>query len=207
MNELMNRQAHAIKERAVRWPAARSAVVLLVLVGALWMIEIVDVVTPRSTLDWYGVHPRTLVGLRNILLAPLLHAGFGHLLANTLPLLVLGFLIIVRSRQDFVSVTLMSVLVSGLGVWLFGGSNTVHIGASGVVFGYLGYLLARGWFERSATALLLGLAALLLYGSALGGVLPRADGISWLAHLFGFVGGIAAAWLLVKRPTRPARTA
>jgi membrane associated rhomboid family serine protease len=202
----MNGQVQAIKERVVRWPGARSAALVLALVGALWVIEIADVVTPRATLDWYGIHPRTLVGLRNILLAPLLHAGFGHLLANTLPLLLLGFLIIVRSRQDFVSVTLAAVLASGLGVWLFGGGNTVHLGASGVVFGYLGYLLARGWFERSATALLLGLAALLLYGGALGGVLPRADGISWLAHLFGFLGGAAAAWLLVKRPTRPVKT-
>jgi membrane associated rhomboid family serine protease len=203
----MNGQMQAMKERVLRWPAARSAAVLLVLVGALWAIELVDLVTPRSTLDWYGIHPRTLLGLRNILLAPLLHAGFGHLLANTLPLIILGALIIVRSRQDFISVTLMSVLVSGLGVWLFGGGNTVHIGASGVVFGYLGYLLARAWFERSAAALLLGLAALVLYGGALGGVLPRADGVSWLAHLFGLAGGAGAAWLLVKRPTRPARTA
>lgn len=202
----MNRQVQAIKERVVRHPAARDAALLLALVGALWVIEIADVITPRSTLDWYGIHPRTLLGLRNVLFAPLLHAGFGHLLANTLPLLVLGFFIIVRSRQDFVSVTLMAVLVSGLGVWLFGGGNTVHLGASGVVFGYLGYLLARGWFERSATALLLGVAALVLYGGALGGVLPRADGISWLAHLFGFIGGAAAAWLLVKRPSRPAFT-
>jgi membrane associated rhomboid family serine protease len=203
----MNGQMQAMKERVLRWPAARSAAVLLVLVGALWAIELVDLVTPRSTLDWYGIHPRTLLGLRNILLAPRLHAGFGHLLANTLPLIILGALIIVRSRQDFISVTLMSVLVSGLGVWLFGGGNTVHIGASGVVFGYLGYLLARAWFERSAAALLLGLAALVLYGGALGGVLPRADGVSWLAHLFGLAGGAGAAWLLVKRPTRPARTA
>ena len=116
--------------QTVAGSVARHALVLLAMVAVLWAIELVDLITPRSTLDWYGIHPRTLAGLRNILFAPLLHAGFGHLLANTLPLLVLGFLILVRSRQDFVSVTLAALLASGLGVWLFGESNTVHVGAS-----------------------------------------------------------------------------
>jgi membrane associated rhomboid family serine protease len=122
--------------------------------------------------------------------------GFGHLAANTVPLIVLGWLVMLRRTRDFIVVTLVSVLVSGLGIWLFGGANTIHLGASGVIFGLLGALLARAYFERSWVALGLAIVAGLLYGGMLWGVLPGAPGVSWLGHFFGFVGGVLAARLL-----------
>lgn len=177
---------------------------ILAVTAVLWAIELLDLVKPGASLDWYGIHPRTLMGLRNIVIAPFLHAGFGHLIANTLPLIALGLLVLSRGPQDFASVSLVSLLVSGLGVWLLGGANTVHLGASGVIFGYLGYLLAAGWWERSPRALLLAAAVLLVYGGMLPGVLPGREGVSWLAHLFGLLGGILAAHLIRNRATATA---
>src|SRR6266849_2940138 len=113
----------------------------------------------------------------------------------------LGWLVMLRKISDFLVVTALAVLIGGLGVWMFGAPNSIHVGASGLIFGYLGYLLARGYFERSFWAMLLGIAALLLYGGVLWGVLPGQTGISWEGHLFGFVGGVAAARLLV--PSKP----
>lgn len=177
---------------------------MAVLVAALWAIELVDFVAPGTPLDWLGIHPRTWVGLRNVLLAPFLHVGFGHLLANTVPLVVLGLLVLMQvGTGGFVFVAAASMLSSGLGVWLFGGANTVHLGASGVIFGFFGFLVAAAWWERSARSLLIALVVILVYGGMVFGVLPGREGISWLAHLFGLLGGLAAAWLLHSRTQAP----
>lgn len=174
--------------------------VLALIVGLFWVIELIDFVAPGAPLDWYGIHPRTLLGLRNIALAPFLHVGFGHLLANTVPFFVLGLLVILHTGvRGFYTVSLAAILTSGLGVWLFGGGNTVHLGASGVIFGYFGFLLAAAWWERSARSLLVAVAVLIFYGGMVWGVLPGQQGISWLAHLFGLLGGLTAAWFLHRR--------
>jgi membrane associated rhomboid family serine protease len=165
----------------------------------LWIIEVVDWLFWGWSLDAYGIRPRTLSGLQNILWAPLLHANFTHLLANTVPFLILGWFVLLRGARDFAVTIVCSVLISGLGIWLFGGANTLHLGASGVVFGFLGALLARAYYERSAVALGLGIAALLLYGGMLAGLAPWQPGISWLGHLFGLLGGMVAAYLLTER--------
>lgn len=169
-------------------------------VALMWAVEIVDQFVfrlgLRSTLDIYGIIPRNPIGLRGILFAPFLHGGFPHLISNTVPFIVLGWLVMARETSDFFWVSLISALASGLGTWLFGSSG-VHIGASGVVFGYLGYLLLRGYFERSTIAIAISLFVGTLYGSLLWGVLPIRYGISWEGHLFGFLGGVLAAWLLV----------
>ncbi|MCL6434294.1 MAG: rhomboid family intramembrane serine protease [Leptolyngbyaceae cyanobacterium HOT.MB2.61] len=174
--------------------------ILLSLVGLMWAVEIADQVFFRpflqTTLDFYGILPRNLIGLRGILFAPFLHGNFPHLIGNTLPFLVLGWLIMLREISDFFWVTLVAGLVSGLGTWLFG-SPGIHIGASGVIFGYLGYLLFRGFFERSIISIAISLGVGTLYGSLLWGVLPMQYGISWEGHLFGFIGGVLAARLLV----------
>jgi membrane associated rhomboid family serine protease len=159
----------------------------------MWLAEVADLVLVRGTLDAGGIRPRTEAGLWGILLAPFLHAGFAHLLANTAPLLVLGWLVLVRGLRDFVRVTAVAVLPGGLGVWLVGGTRTVHIGASGLVFGYLGYLFLRGYWERSVSAILVAVAAGVLYGGVLWGILPTGHGVSWEGHLFGFAGGATAA--------------
>jgi membrane associated rhomboid family serine protease len=163
-------------------------------VGLLWAIEIVDWLIFRGGLDGLGIHPRTLSGLMGIFLAPFLHVGFSHLIANTIPLLVLGFLASSRKLMDVYIVALVSMLVGGIGTWLFGGAGTVHLGASGVVFGFLGFLMGRGFYERSARSIALSTVVTLLFGGMLTGVLPTVgSGISWQGHLFGFLGGVLTA--------------
>ena len=171
-------------------------------VAVIWGLEIVDLFFLGGALNAYGIIPRRLIGLRGILFAPLLHGGLAHVAANTVPLLTLGWLIMARSTRDFFAVTAITMLVSGLGTWLFGAPNSLHIGASGIVFGYLGFLLLRGYFERSFTAIVLSLIAGFLYGGAIWGVLPLQYGISWQGHLFGFIGGVMAARLLARRKRR-----
>ncbi|MDQ6672811.1 MAG: rhomboid family intramembrane serine protease [Chloroflexota bacterium] len=185
----------------VKRAASFQAAILFVCVFLAWSVELVDRVALRGSLERYGIHPRDLAGLWGIVLAPLLHVSWVHLAANTVPFVVLGWLVMLRRLSDLVVVSAVAILVGGLGVWMLGAPNSVHIGASGLVFGYLGYLLARAYFERSLWALVLGAAAMLLYGGVLWGVLPGQPGISWEGHLFGFVGGVAAARLLVA--TKP----
>jgi len=193
----VNRWTHAADRQR------RNGQSLALLLALLWAIEIGDQLFFGGRVDWFGIHPRTWQGLGQIWLAPLLHVGFGHLLANSLPLLVLGWLVMLRHTRDFWLVALVATVVSGAGVWLLGRANTIHLGASGVIFGLLGFLLARAYFERSWAALGIALMAGMLYGGMLWGmlwgVLPGRSGISWLAHLFGALGGILAAWLMAPR--------
>lgn len=169
------------------------------IVAIMWILEIVDIFVFRNALNAYGIRPRNIVGLRGILFAPFLHGGFGHLIANTVPFLTFGWLIMLRETSDFFIVTGITMLVSGLGVWLFGAPYSMHIGASGVIFGYLGYLLFRGYFERKFLSIFLSVIVAFFYGGLIWGVLPTAPGISWEGHLFGFIGGAIAAKLLSKR--------
>ena len=168
-------------------------------IAIMWILEIIDLFFLRGRLNAYGIRPHTIIGLRGILFAPFLHGGLGHLIANTIPFLTLGWLIMLRETSDFFIVTAITTLVSGLGVWLFGNPYSVHIGASGVVFGYLGFLLLRGYFERSFIAIALSLIVGFFYGGVIWGILPTQRGISWEGHLFGFIGGILAARLLSRR--------
>jgi membrane associated rhomboid family serine protease len=180
-------------ERALKLQAAiLGACVLLA-----FAVELVDEVALGGSLDRFGVRPRSPAGLWGILAAPLLHAGWLHLASNTGPFIVLGWLVLLRGIGTFVVVTLCAMLLGGLGVWVFGGANSLHIGASGLVFGYLGYVLARGYFERSIRSVVLAVAAGILYGGLLVGLLPGQRGISWEGHVFGLLGGVAAAYLLV----------
>lgn len=169
------------------------------LVALMWAVEILDLFLFRGRLDAYGIRPRNFVGLRGILFSPFLHGGLGHLIANTIPFLTLGWLIMLRETSDFFSVTVITMLVSGFGTWLTGSPYSIHIGASGLIFGYFGFLLLRGYFERSFAAILFSLFVGLLYGGMIWGVLPLQYGISWQGHLFGFIGGALAARLLAKQ--------
>jgi membrane associated rhomboid family serine protease len=167
--------------------------ILLGFVALIWLVEIADLFLFRGALDGAGIRPRSESGLWGVVFAPFLHAGPAHLIANTIPLLVLGWLVIMRGIQDFLRVTLLVILVAGLGVWIFGRPATIHLGASGIVFGYLGYLLLRGFWERSLIAIGIALVAGFLYGGALWGVLPGQRGVSWEGHFFGLAGGAGAA--------------
>jgi membrane associated rhomboid family serine protease len=161
----------------------------------MWLVEIVNKIDgQRISSD--GIYPRTLSGLPGILSAPFLHAGFGHLIGNTIPFVVLGLVIAAAGARRVIEVTVIVVLVAGLGTWLTAGSGTDTIGASGVVFGYAGFLIARGFFTRNIGALAVGLVVALLFGAALAGDLVPQTGISWQDHLFGGLGGILAARVL-----------
>lgn len=174
-------------------------------VALLWISEIIDTVL-RGGLDGYGIRPRSEEGLWGIAMAPLLHGGFGHLQANTGPLLVLGFLVAIVSVGRWLAVMAVVWLVSGIGVWLVAPPASVTIGASGLVFGLLTYLLVAGFLERKPGRILVGVVVFLVYGTILLGVLPGQPGVSWQGHLFGAVGGVLAAWWLAGRArARPSR--
>lgn len=194
-------QETSIAERA--GAAARTLRGQLIILGGflaiIWLVELADAIVFDGALDAYGVKPRTVSGLRGILFMPFLHRGFGHLLANTIPIIILGWLVMVQSTADFFLVAAVTTLVAGLGIWLFGASNSVHVGASGLIFGFFGFLLARAYFERSLPAIAAALVVVLLYGGIIWGVLPGQTGISWLGHLFGFIGGVLAAYLFSRR--------
>ncbi len=169
--------------------------ILGTIVAIMWGIEILDTFVFQHGLDNLGILPRQPIGLRGILFAPFLHGSFAHLSANTVPFIVLGWLIMARNIADFTIVSIVCILVGGLGTWLFG-NRGVHIGASGVIFGYLGFLLTRYYFDRRLSSGLIALFVGCTYGSVLWGILPSLPEISWEGHLFGFVGGILAAKLV-----------
>ena len=182
----------------------RAAFTIGWFVAILWVLEIVDAVLP-ARLDAYGIRPRDTGALEGIVLAPLLHLGFGHLIGNTVPLLVMGFFLALSGLRTFVSVTAIIWLTSGIGVWVVGQSGTVHIGASGLVFGYLVHLAVRGLVTRDGAQIVLGGIMVVVYGGMLWGVLPGAVGISWEAHLFGALGGLLAAFVVPDAPRRARR--
>jgi len=141
----------------------------------------------------FGIVPRTTDGLLGIFVAPFLHANLNHLIANTVPFLLFGWLVMLRDRRHFAVVTLLAILGSGLVSWTLGAPNSIHIGASGVVFGYFGFLLLAGWYARSAGSIALSLLVGVLWGGTVFGVLPGTPGVSWQGHLGGFIGGVLAA--------------
>jgi membrane associated rhomboid family serine protease len=177
-----------------------AAVTMLAFTGVLYLSEALDQFTPLQ-LDDDGIRPWSLDGLFGILWAPLLHSGWAHLSANTLPFLVFGFLAMAGGIGRWVTVTALVWLLGGLGVWLTGSSATITIGASGVIFGWLTYLLTRGFFARNGWQIALAAVLLFLWGGLLWGVLPGAPDVSWQAHLFGAAAGVVAA-RVVSRPQR-----
>ncbi len=185
-----------------------ALLLLLVFVAVIWVVHAANSLLFGGDLNRYGLSPLALpyrglsnleltapyalVSLRGVLLSPMLHGSFSHLLSNTLPLLVLGGFVALRGTKTLLGVSLFVVVLGGLLVWLVG-RPAVHIGASGLVFGYFGYLLAQGWYERSFVSIVVAVAVLLLYGGMIFGALPQSGFISWEGHLFGMIAGILAA--------------
>jgi membrane associated rhomboid family serine protease len=167
----------------------------------LWILEFVDVLL-ATDLNQYGVEPRSSDGLLGVLFAPLLHGSWAHLWSNTVPLLVLGFLALITGVARGLLATAVIWVVAGLGVWVVGGPDTVHIGASGLVFGWITYLGVRGFLTGRNAEVIVGVLVLVFYGSVLLGVLPGQAGVSWEGHLFGAIGGVLAAFLLQDRAGR-----
>ncbi|HUQ47125.1 MAG TPA: rhomboid family intramembrane serine protease [Gemmatimonadaceae bacterium] len=166
--------------------------ILLTLFAAMWAAFIITSVTGGGLL-WLGVIPRTVLGLRGLLFAPFLHGSLTHIVSNSIPFLILGWLVMLRDPRQFLPVTMISMVGSGLMAWLVGAPGSVHIGASGVIFGYLGFLMLSGWFARSFASIALSLVVIAIWGGMVVGVMPGSVGVSWQAHLGGLIAGIYAA--------------
>ncbi len=172
---------------------------LLLLLGAIWGVAVVNLVTGHALVQ-FGIVPRSVSGLVGIPLAPFLHFGLAHAFSNSLPLLILGGLLLVSNRTSFWHVTGAAIVGGGLLTWaLARGAPNVHVGASGLLFAYFGYLVTRGIVERSIAAMSTTLIVVFLYGGMIWGVLPGRPFISFESHLFGFVTGVAVAWLGGRR--------
>ena len=183
-------------ERLVRHGDRQQGVVLVVgMVALMWALEVIDRVL-GGDLDQYGIEPHDADGLVGIVTAPFLHLGFDHLIGNTVPFVLLGVLIAVSGLARLVAATAIIALAGGLGTWLIAPSGTEHVGASGVVFGYAAYLIARGFFSRNLLHLAVGVLVILVYGTTLLSGLVPTDGISWQGHLCGGLAGVLAARLL-----------
>jgi len=188
-------------------PDVSSGLLILAAMAALmWIEEVVDAIA-GGTLDRYGIQPRDPDGLTGVITAPFLHGGFDHLISNTVPLLLLGVAIALNGAVRVAAVTAIVAIVGGLGTWLVAPANTNHIGASGIVFGYAAYLVARGVFSRKPLQIALGVVVVAVWGTTLLRGLAPADGISWQGHLFGVVGGVVAARLLDRRRPATAQSA
>jgi membrane associated rhomboid family serine protease len=166
---------------------------ILGFVVLIWVIELINFSIGHRLSDW-GILPRTLKGLKGIPLSPFLHASLIHVMMNTIPLAVLGGFVILHGRQTFFEISIIIILVSGTALWLFGRSS-YHVGASGLIFGYFGYLVLRAWYDRSLKSFIIAFVTVFLYGGIIWGLLPTFSRISWEGHLFGLLAGILAARL------------
>ena len=172
-----------------------------------WSIQIVNVVLFGNELGQFGIHPLDFNGIWGIFTAPLLHANFEHLIGNSVPGAVFCFLIGLSGRKAWWEVTIIVVLIAGVGTWLLGGPGTSHIGASGLIYGWLTYLIVRGIFNRSLIQFITGLVLGFAYSGLIWGVLPIYEGVSWQGHLFGAIGGVVAGMVITSddpiRSVRP----
>ncbi|WP_150241475.1 rhomboid family intramembrane serine protease [Nocardiopsis quinghaiensis] len=170
------------------------------MLAAMWVIEILDSLLLLGTLDQrFGLRAWDFQGLWTMFTAPFMHGNLEHLIGNSLPFLVLGVLVAFSGLGRFLLTTMIIVVVSGVGVWLFSSPTSLTVGASGLVFGYFGYTVLRGIIERKTIDIVIMICVILFYGTMIWGVLPQYPGVSWQAHLFGFLGGMFAAYLLPKR--------
>lgn len=169
---------------------------LALFISLLWFVRAIDSLLPDGfSAAGVGIVPRTSGGLQGIVIAPFVHASWDHLIANSLPLAILGALILLRGLTEFIFALITSVVISGFGTWMFGEGNAEHVGASGVVLGFIGFLLFRCAFDRRLSTLLITLIVAILYGAGVGtSLIPDTD-VSWSGHFFGFLGGFVAARL------------
>lgn len=168
----------------------------------MWVVHFINMLRGGALITDFGIYARSTDELVNIFTAPFIHGDYAHLMANTVPMLVLGALVAFSGMGRFLGASLMIIVISGAGVWLFSPTNVPTVGASGLIFGYFGFLVLRGIIERKALDLAIMIGVIILYGTLIFGVLPGQEGISWQAHLFGFIGGLVAAYALPKR-TKP----
>ena len=178
-----------------------AALIMIGLLAWLWLLEVVDTLAGHQ-LDNLGIHAQEIDGLPGIIAAPFLHAGWDHLISNSVPFFILGFLVLLGGLARWLLSSLISIITSGLAAWLLTPGDVVILGASGLIFGWLTYLLARGLWSHRPGQVVVAVGVLVLYGGLILGVLPGQTGVSWQAHLGGAVGGVLAAWLLHRRSSR-----
>jgi membrane associated rhomboid family serine protease len=181
--------------------AVGAFVITALLLGACWAVEVVNYADEGSLSNRFGLRAHDTNGIWHIFTAPFLHANLDHIMANSVPLAIFGFLTALRGLSRFITVSLIIMVASGLGVWFLSSPDSVTVGASGLIFGYFGYLIARGFVERRLLDIVVGLVIVVLYGTMVFGALPGQPGISWQAHMFGLLGGVFAAYLTRRRAT------
>jgi membrane associated rhomboid family serine protease len=174
------------------------------MVALMWIVEVINSIDSNK-LDSDGIVARSVSHLWGIVTAPFLHVSFAHLIANTIPFVFMGVIIALRGAARLAAVTVIVILVGGLGTWLIAPDHSVTVGASGVVFGYAAYLLTRGLFDRSALELLTGAIVGVVWGGALLSSLVPHYGVSWQGHASGAVGGVVAAWIMKSQRDAPAK--
>ena len=180
----------------------RTALTMGLFVIALWVIHFVDTVLLRDFLKKrFGLMPRAGFRPLSILISPFLHVNIRHLAANSIPFFVLGSLVLVQGQQIFWLTTFIIIVIAGLGIWLFGHSNTQHMGASGLILGYFGYTLASAFFNPDLASIVVAVIVAVLYLGLIWQVVPLKKGVSTTGHLFGFLGGIVAAWVVALLPS------
>ncbi len=167
-------------------------------VVAIWIVHVVNTFAFGGLLTAFGINPLDTSSLWHVFTSPLLHANFSHLISNTVPGAIFSFLIGASGARAWWGVTFLVAIIGGAGVWFFGGVGTNHIGASGLVYGWLAYLLVRGIFNRSIGQLAIGVLLGMAYSGLIWGVLPGTPGVSWQAHLFGAVGGVLAGMVITS---------
>jgi membrane associated rhomboid family serine protease len=188
--------------------AIRAAIFMTGFLGLLWLIQLINWADSYHLDSRFGILPHHESHLGDIFTSPLLHFSWQHLEGNSIPFLVLGFLAAYRGITRFITVTLIVAITSGLAVWFFQSSNELTVGASGLIFGYFGYVLVRGLFDRNLIDVIVGVLAGVLYASILAVAIPGTPGVSWIGHAGGLVGGVLAGWVLrSRRPAAPRRVA
>jgi membrane associated rhomboid family serine protease len=188
------------RERAFEPKSWSGALILMAAFAAvLWVVQIINAVDDYR-LDRFGLQPREVDGLWGVLTAPFLHSSYGHLLANTVPVILVGWVLMLAGLNTWAVVTGLVVVGGGLLTWLVGPADSVIVGASGMVFGWLGYLLARAYFSRRLKWIVVAVLVLIFFGTLLFGLIPSINSdVSWQAHVCGFVAGVGAGALLHPR--------
>ena len=201
--DLDDRRPSAWRQGPSVGKAVRAAIFMTGFLGLLWLIQLINWADSYHLDDRFGILPHHESHLGDIFTAPLLHFSWPHLEGNSLPFLILGFLAAYRGLAKFVSLTLIVAITSGLAVWFFQSSDELTVGASGLIFGYFGYVLVRGLFDRNLIDVIVGVLAGVAYAGILAVAIPGTPGVSWIGHAGGLAGGVLAGWVLRSR--RPAK--
>ena len=191
-----------------RSPFYDNALFLMGITLCFWVITIIDQNTAQLNLTFeYGIKPKDTNGILGIFTAPLIHVNYAHLIGNTLPFMVLGGMVLFSGKCKFIFTTIVSGLISGIGIWLFAREGTVHAGSSTLIFSYLGFIIIQAWITRSCLSATLAIISGTLYGTLLLTLLINQNGISWHGHLFGLLGGLLSGLLIISSPSKKKRKA